>query len=155
MDIRLVKEGHAKLAEVAEARFKIIHNQRRIGELEEAAAEWLAANGPQKLSTKEHLFIMQAEEKQVKVIIKEMKSMEGQPFMSFPEPVRLFCNEINILHKNQQVLLAMPEDEILQVLHEFNELAPAGELFIEQGRFMIRVKLENNRLNFQTPDAYA
>jgi hypothetical protein len=155
MDIRQVKDAKPKLAEVAEARFRIIHNLRRIAELEKPAAEWLTANGPSKLFTKEHLFQMKAEGEQVEVIIKETKSSDGLPFMSYPEPVRLFCNEINILHKNQQVLLAMPEDEVSQVYHDLIELAPTGEMLIEQGRSQIRVIVQNKQIHFQTPDAYA
>jgi hypothetical protein len=49
----------------------------------------------------------------------------------------------------------MPEDEVSQVYHDLLDLAPAGELIVEQGRFEIRIILKNKQIHFQTPELYA
>ena len=80
---------------------------------------------------------------------------EGEPFLSFPEPVRLFCIEIANLHANQQVFTEKAEDEVLQVMAELQELSPAGELFVEQGRNVIQIREQDGKLYFQTAKVQA
>jgi hypothetical protein len=155
MDIRQVKEAKPKLGDVAEARFRIIHSLRTIRTHEPLTAQFLAEKGPQKVFTKNHLFSLSTKDGQtVEVAMTEPKP-EGQPFLSFPEPVRLFCIEIGILHTNQQVFTEKAEDEILQVLTELRDLSPTGELFIEQGKNVIRLSEQNGKLQFQVPESYA
>ncbi len=148
MEIRLVKESKPNLGQLAEARFRIFHNLRVIGELEPATASFLAANGPQKLLTKRHLFLLHTPDgRGVEVTMTEPKS-EGRPYLSFPEPVRLFCVEIDILHSNQQMFAEKTEDEVMQVLTELLELAPGGELFVEQGKHIICIRLQEGKILF-------
>jgi hypothetical protein len=152
MDIRQVKAEKPNLGGLAEARFRIIHNLRIIDLHEPTVARFLQEQGAQKMATKKHFFTLSTNDgKTVDVTMTEPKS-GGQPFMSFPEAVRLFCIEIDILFTNQQYFVTKTEDEILQVFAEMRELAPEGELFVEQGRNIIQLKVQDGSITFQTLD---
>jgi len=125
---------------------------RRIGELEPEVGAFLAQGGLIKVATKEHLFILKPEGLQVAVTMKETRAQEGEPFMSFPEAVRLFCNEINILHQNQQAFLTLSEDEIWQILTDLRDLDPTATLTVKQGKNSVQVKFDQGTLHFETPE---
>jgi len=155
MDIRQVKESKPKLGELAEARFRIIHNIRTIQQHESLTAAFLAKVGTAKILTKKHLFILSTSNgKTVDVTLSEPQP-DGQPFLSFPEPVRLFCIEIGILHDNAQLFADKSEDEVMQIVTEILELAPKGELFVEQGKFVICIRLQQGKLWFLVPEMEA
>ncbi len=155
MDIRQVKESKPKLGQLAEARFRIIHNIRTSQQHESLTAAFLAENGTAKILTKKHLFVLSTSNgKTVDVTLSEPQS-DGQPFFSFPETVRLFCIEIGILHDNAQLFADKSEDEIMQIVTEMLELAPKGELFVEQGKFVICIRLQQGKLWFLAPEMEA
>ena len=155
MDIRQVKQTHPKLGELADTRFRIIHNIRTLTEHEFTVAQYLVKEGAQKVSTKNHLYILSTTDGQhVDVTITEPKQ-EGLPFLTFPACVRLFCIEIGNLHTNQMGFVEKAEDEILQIQAELRDLAQDGSLFVEQGKHIIQIKEQGNTISFQTPNKYA
>ena len=152
MDIRQVNESKPNLGQVVEARFRIIHNLRTIRQHEARTASFLSANGPQKVSTRRRCFLLSTRDgKSVDVVISEPRP-DGQPFLSFPEPVRLFCVEIGILNENSQVFNDKTEDEVMQILTELLELAPQGELLVEKGKFIVCIRLRENKIHFLAPE---
>ena len=155
MDIRQVKEAKPKLGAVADARFGIIHNLETIRKHESLTARFLAEKGPQKVFTRKHLYSLSTKDGQTVEAVMTEPRPEGEPFLSFPEPVRLFCIEIGNLHANQQVFTEKAEDEVLQVIAELHDLSPAGELFVEQGRNVIQICEQDGRIYFQTPEVHA
>jgi hypothetical protein len=155
MDIRQVKEAKPKLGAVADARFGIIHNLETISKHESLTARFLAEKGPQKVFTRKHLYSLSTKDGQTVEAVMTEPRPEGEPFLSFPEPVRLFCIEIGNLHANQQVFTEKAEDEVLQVIAELHDLSPAGELFVEQGRNVIQIREQDGRIYFQPPEVYA
>ena len=56
MDVRQLRAEKAALGQMAEIRFHILHNHRKLDELEPAVADYLKANGTIRVSTKENLF---------------------------------------------------------------------------------------------------
>ena len=155
MDIRQVKEAKPKLGAVADARFGIIHNLQTISKHESLTARFLAEKGPQKVFTRKHLYSLSTKDGQTVEAVMTEPRPEGEPFLSFPEPVRLFCIEIGNLHANQQVFTEKAEDEVLQVIAELHDLSPAGELFVEQGRNVIQIREQDGKIYFQTPEVHA
>ena len=101
MDIRQVKEAKPKLGAVADARFGILHNLETISKHESLTARFLAEKGPQKVFTRKHLYSLSTKDGQTVEAVMTEPRPEGEPFLSFPEPVRLFCIEIGNLHANQ------------------------------------------------------
>jgi hypothetical protein len=140
---------------VADARFGILHNLETISKHESLTARFLTEKGPQKVFTKKHLYSLSTKDGQTVEAVMTEPRPEGEPFLSFPEPVRLFCIEIGNLHANQQVFTEKAEDEVLQVIAELHDLSPAGELFVEQGRNVIQIREQDGRIYFQTPEVHA
>jgi hypothetical protein len=155
MDIRQVKEAKPKLGAVADARFGILHNLETISKHESPTARFLTEKGPQKVFTKKHLYSLSTKDGQTVEVVMTEPRPEGEPFLSFPEPVRLFCIEIANLHANQQVFTEKAEDEVLQVMAELQDLSPAGELFVEQGRNVIQIREQDGKIYFQAAKVQA
>lgn len=148
MDIREVKESKSKFGGILETRFLILHSHANIAKLENTVANLLATMGPQIVTTKKTLFELEAEGVKVKMVLKQLQPSEVTNFMSFPDPIRLFCNEALILHNNQHQFQNLCPDEIQQILLEFQEVATDNELYVSQGKNMIHVKLDGNKLQF-------
>jgi hypothetical protein len=153
MDIRQVKAERPKLGDVAETRFKILHNHLNITKLEATVALLLGKVGPQLVSTKKTDYTISADGDRVHVEMRAAKNPEATNFMSFPEPIRLFCNEIGILHTNYMQFSQMLEDEIAQVVVDFNALATEGALRVEQGKHAIHIWRDGQKLHFHYPES--
>jgi len=149
MDVRQLRAEKAALGQMAEIRFHILHNHRKLDELEPAVADYLKANGAIKVSTKENLFELSLKEGGVNLVIQEGRKSDGIPYQSVPVPIQLFCNEAITLHKNQQKFWHLTTDEIMQFLAEYNEVAIENSLFVEKGRHTLHLHLKDGKFLFE------
>src|SRR2546425_13037752 len=69
MDIRQLREEKPKLGWLTEVRFSILHNHRKLTELEPLVSAYLKANGPVKVVTRENLFEFRPDGDRVDLII--------------------------------------------------------------------------------------
>jgi hypothetical protein len=148
MDIRQLREERPKLGWLIDVRFNILHNHRRIADLEALVLIDLQRNGPMKVVTRENLFELSLEGERVNATIREGRRFNGLPFQAAPNPVQLFCNELLVLHKNQEQFSNLTEDEIQQVFLEFREAAHAQLLLVTKGRHALKLRIEGQRLHF-------
>ena len=148
MDIREIKSAKAKLGGIIETRFLILHSHINLAKLEGTVAVLLTSMGPQTVSTKKTLFELSAEGGKVRLVVKQLQPSDITNFMSFPDAIRLFCNEALILHNNQHQFQNLGADEIQQILVDFQELATDNELYVTQGKNMLHIKLEGEKLWF-------
>jgi hypothetical protein len=93
MDIRQLREEKPKLGWLAEVRFNIFHNHRKLEELEPPVSAHLKANGPVKIVTRANLFEFNPDGDKVNLVIREGRRLDGLPYQAAPEAVQLFCNE--------------------------------------------------------------
>jgi hypothetical protein len=152
MDVRQLRAEKAALGRMVEVRFNMLHNHRKLDELEPAVVDYLQANGTIKVSTKENLFELSLKEERVNLVIQECRKSDGIPYHSVPVPIQLFCNESITLHKNQQQFWHLTTDEVSQVLTEFKDLATADGFFVEKGRHVLQLHLKDDKFLF---DEYA
>lgn len=148
MDIRQLREEKPKLGWLTDLRFNILHNHRKVDELEAAVACHLRSNGPVKIVTRENLFEFALDGARVNVTIREGRRFSGLPFQSVPASVQLFCNEVLVLHKNQELFRNLSEDEIRQVFREFRELTSAPDLLVTKGRYVLKLQGSGQQLHF-------
>ncbi len=149
MDIRQLREEKPKLGWLTDVRFSILHNLRKLAELEPLVVGHLRANGPVKVVTRENLFEFTAEGESVNLIIREGRKLDGLPYQSAPDAMQLFCNEAITLHKQQHLFWHLTEDEIRQVATEFKDLAGPNGLVVKKGRHSLAIRIEDGRLAFR------
>lgn len=92
MDVRQLRAEKAALGRMVEVRFNMLHNHRKLDELEPAVVDYLQANGTIKVSTKENLFELSLKEERVNLVIQECRKSDGIPYHSVPVPIQLFCS---------------------------------------------------------------
>lgn len=134
---------------MAEIRFNILHNHRKLDELEPTVADYVKANGTLRVSTKENLFELSLKEGRINLIIQQGRNADGIPYQSVPVPVQLFCNEAITLHKNQQQFWHLTGGEVSQVLTEFKEVAAENSLFVKRGRHTLHLHLKDCQFLFE------
>jgi len=152
MDIRQLREEKPKLGWLTDVRFNILHNHRKLAELEPLVGDHLRASGPVKVATRENLFEFALDGDRVNVIIKEGRKLDGLPYQAVPDALQLFCNEAITLHKNQHSFWHLTDDEVRQVLADFQELAGPSGVVVTKGRHALAIKIENGRLDLSACD---
>ena len=140
MDIRQLREEKPKLGWLAEVRFSIFHNHRKLEELEPPVSAHLKANGPVKVATRTNLFEFTPDGDRVNLVIREGRQLDGLPYQTAPEAVQLFCNEAITLHKNQHLFWHLTEDEVRQVATEFQDLAGPSGIHIRKAAMLCSCK---------------
>lgn len=148
MDIRQLREEKPKLGWLTDVRFSILHNHRKLAELEPLVIAHLKASGPAQVVTRENLFEFTPGGDQANLIIREGRKHEGLPYQSAPEALQLFCNEAVTLHKNQHLFWHLTEDDIRQVTGEFQSLAGPSGLVVTKGRHSLMLKIKEGKLVF-------
>lgn len=149
MDIRQLIEEKPMLGKLVEARFGILHNLRKLKELEPEVYEVLKAGGPLRVATKENTFLLKADENaQVEMELHRCHLPETVRFFDVPYPVQLFCNEAVILHNNQTIFQQLTDSEIFHIKEEFQSYG-VDELHVTKGKFCVRVVLQGNELVFE------
>ena len=148
VDIRQLREEKPKLGWLTDVRFNILHNHRKLAELEPLAVACLTPGQAVKIVTRENLFELTPEGERVNLIIREGKKHEGLPYQAAPEALQLFCNEAITLHKNQHLFWHLTEDEVRQVANDFQSLAGAGGLVVKKGRHSLALQIEDGKLAF-------
>lgn len=149
MDVRQLREEKPKLGWLADVRFNILHNHRKLAELEPLVSDHLRASGPVKVATRENLFEFTLDGDRVNVIIKEGRKLDGLPYQAATEALQLFCNEAITLHKNQHLFWHLTEDEARQVAADFQELAGPNGIVVKKGRHALAIKIENGKLDLR------
>lgn len=149
MDIRQLREEKPKLGWLTEVRFSILHNHRKLTELEPLVSVYLKANGPVKVVTRENLFEFSPDGERVNLIIKEGRKLDGLPYQAVPEMLQLFCNDSITLHKNQHLFWHLTEDEVRQVAADFKDLAAPIGLVVKKGRHGVVLQIEDGKLAFR------
>ena len=86
------------------------------------------------------------------MIIKEGRKLDGLPYQAATEALQLFCNEAITLHKNQHSFWHLTDDEVRQVLADFQELAGPSGVVVTKGRHALAIKIENGRLDLSACD---
>lgn len=152
MDIRQLREEKPKLGWLAEVRFGILHNHRKLDELEVLVSAHLKAAGPFKVATRQNLFEFSPDGERVNLVIREGRKLEGLPYQAVPEAVQLFCNEAIILHKNQHLFWHLTEDEVRQVAAEFRDVAGSGSILVKKGRHALLLQIKDGRLDLSACD---
>ena len=152
MDIRQLREERPKLGWLAEVRFNIFHNHRKLEELEPPVSAHLKAHGPVKVATRANLFEFTPDGDRVNLVIREGRKLDGLPYQTAPEAVQLFCNEALTLHKNQHLFWHLTEDEVRQVAAEFQELAGPGGIHVKKGRHALLLQIKDGRLDLSASD---
>lgn len=152
MDIRQLREEKPKLGWLADVRFNILHNHRKLAELEPLVGDHLRASGSFKVATRENLFEFTLDGERVNVIIKEGRKLDGLPYQAVPEALQLFCNEAITLHKNQHLFWHLTEGEIRQVAADFQDLAGPSGIVVKKGRHALALKIENGKLDLSSCD---
>ena len=153
MDIRQLREEKPKLGWLAEVRFNILHNHRKLDELEALVGAQLKASGPFKVVTRQNLFEFASDGDKVNLVIREGRKLDGLPYQAVPETVQLFCNEAITLHKNQHLFWHLTEDEVRQVAAEYQDLAVAGGILVKKGRHALLVQIKDGKLDLITCDS--
>ena len=148
VDIRQLREEKPKLGCLTDVRFSILHNHRKLAELEPLVAAALKPGEPVKIVTRENLFELALEGERVNLIIREGRKHEGLPYQAAPEALQLFCNEAITLHKNQHLFWHLTEDEVRQVANDFQSLAGAAGLVVQKGRHSLALQIEEGKLAF-------
>jgi hypothetical protein len=148
MDIRQLREEKPKLGWLTDVRFNILHNQRKLEELEPLVIASLKPGEPVKIVTRENLFELTLESERVNLIIREGRKHEGLPYQAAPEALQLFCNEAVTLHKNQHLFWHLTEDEVRQVTSDFQSLAGPCGLVVNKGRHSLTLQIEDGKLAF-------
>lgn len=149
MDVRQLREEKPKLGWLADVRFNILHNHRKLAELEPLVSDYLRTSGPVKVTTRENLFEFMPDGDRVNVVIKEGRKQDGTPYQAAPEAVQLFCNEAITLHKNQHLFWHLTDDEIRQVATEFKELAGSDDIVVKKGQHNLVLRIEDGKLAFR------
>lgn len=152
MDIRQLREEKPKLGWLTDVRFSILHNHRKIAELETLAVACLKPNETVKIVTRENLFELTLDGERVNLIIKEGRKHEGLPYQAAPEALQLFCNEAVTLHKNQHLFWHLTEDEVRQVATDFRALAGTSVLVVKKGRRSLALQIDDGKLAFNVCD---
>lgn len=152
MDVRQLREEKPKLGWLADVRFNILHNHRKLAELEPLVSDHLRASGPVKVATRENLFEFTLDGDSVNVIIKEGRKLDGLPYQAVPDSLQLFCSEAITLHKNQHSFWHLTDDEVRQVLADFQDLAGPSGMVVKKGRHALAIKIKNGKLDLS---AYA
>ena len=152
MDIRQLREEKPKLGWLTDVRFNILHNHRKLAELETLAVACLKPNETAKIVTRENLFELTLNGERVNLIIKEGRKHEGLPYQAAPETLQLFCNEAVTLHKNQHLFWHLTEDEVRQVASDFRALAGTGGLVVKKGRHSLMLQIDDGKLAFNVCD---
>ncbi len=153
IDIRQLREEKPKLGWLADVRFSILHNHRKLEELEAPVSAHLKASGPLRVVTRQNLFEFALDGDQVSLVIREGRKLDGLPYQAVPEAVQLFCNEAITLHKNQHLFWHLTEDEVRQVAAEFQELAGAGGILVTKGRHAVLVQIKDGKLDLSACDS--
>ncbi len=148
MDIRQLREEKPKLGWLTDVRFTILHNHRKLAELEPLVVACLKPGEPVRIVTRENLFELALEGERVNLIIREGRKHEGLAYQAAPEALQLFCNEAITLHKNQHLFWHLTEDEIRQVLNDFQSLAGSGGLVVNKGRHSLMLQIKEGKLTF-------
>jgi hypothetical protein len=152
MDIRQLREEKPKLGWLADVRFNILHNHRKLAELEPLVSDYLRGNGPVKVATRENLFEFTLDGDRLNVIIKEGRKLDGLPYQAVPEALQLFCNEAITLHKNQHLFWHLTEGEVRQVATDFHDLAGPSGIVVKKGRHALALNIENGKLDLSPCD---
>lgn len=149
MDIRQLLENKPGLGRLVELRFGMLHHHRKIAELEPLVIAHLKANGPVKIVTRAHRFEFDLDSEGVSLTIQEGRKLEGLPYQSAPNTLQVFCNEAVTLHTSQQLFRHLTEDEVRQLLIDFQDLAGPAGLFITKGRHRLWLQIEGAKLHFR------
>jgi len=149
MDIRQLREEKPKLGWLTDVRFSILHNHRKLAELETLVAAYLKANGSLKVATRENLFEFTPDGERVNLVIREGRKLDGLPYQAAPEALQLFCNEAVTLHKNQHLFCHLTDDEIRQVAVDFKDLAGPDGIVVKKGRHSLLLQIEDGKLAFR------
>ncbi len=149
MDIRQLREERPKLGWLTDVRFAILHNHRKLAELEPLVLAHLKANGLVKVVTRENLFEFTPDGDRVNLIIREGRKLEGVAYQAVPEALQLFCNEAVTLHRNQHLFWHLTEDEIRRAAAEFKALAGPDGLLVKKGRHSIVLQIQDGKLTFR------
>lgn len=152
MDVRQLREEKPKLGWLADVRFNILHNHRKLAELEPLAVACLKPNEAVKIVTRENLFELTLDGARVNLVIKEGRKHEGLPYQAAPETLQLFCNEAVTLHKNQHLFWHLTEDEVRQVASDFRALAGTSGLVVKKGRHSLALQIDDVKLAFNVCD---
>jgi hypothetical protein len=148
MDIRQLREEKPKLGWLADVRFNILHNHRKLADLEPLVVACLKPGEPVKIVTRENLFELGLESESVNLVIREGRKHEGVPYQAAPEALQLFCNEAITLHKNQHLFWHLTEDEVRQAVNDFQTLAGPCGLVVNKGRHSLVLQIEDGKLAF-------
>ena len=148
MDIRQLREEKPKLGWLTDVRFNILHNHRKLAELEPLLIAHLKPGESVKIVTRENLFELALEGERVNLIIREGRKHDGLAYQAAPEALQLFCNEAITLHKNQHLFWHLTEDEVRQVANDFQSLAGPCGLVVNKGRHSLTLKIEDGKLAF-------
>lgn len=148
VDIRQLREEKPKLGWLTDVRFTILHNHRKLIELEPLVVASLKPGEPVRIVTRENLFELARQDEKVNLIIREGRKHEGLAYQAAPEALQLFCNEAITLHKNQHLFWHLTEDEIRQVVNDFQSLAGPCGLVVNKGRHSLVLKIEEGKLGF-------
>jgi RNase P/RNase MRP subunit p29 len=149
MDIRQLREEKPKLGWLTDVRFSILHNHRKLAELETLVAAYLKANGSLKVATRENLFEFTPDGERVNLVVREGRKLDGLPYQAAPEALQLFCNEAVTLHKNQHLFWHLTEDEIRQVAADYRDLAGSDGIVVKKGRHSLVLQIEDGKLAFR------
>lgn len=153
MDIRQLREEKPKLGWLTDVRFNILHNHRKLAELEALAVACLKPNETVKIVTRENLFELTSDGVRVSLIIKEGRKHEGLPYQAAPETLQLFCNEAVTLHKNQHLFWHLTEDEVRQVASDYRSLAGPCGLVVKKGQHSLTLQIDDGKLGFNACDS--
>lgn len=149
MDIRQLREEKPKLGWLTDVRFNILHNHRKLAELEPLVVGCLKPGQPVKIVTRENLFELSREGEKVGLTIRDGRKHEGGvPYQAAPEALQLFCNEAITLHKNQHLFWHLTEDEVRQAVNDFQTLAGPCGLVVNKGRHSLALRIEDGKLAF-------
>lgn len=149
MDIRQLREDKPKLGWLSDVRFSILHNHRKLAELEPLVSAYLRANGPVKVVTRENLFEFTPDGERVNLIIKEGRKLDGLPYQAVPEALQLFCNEAITLHKNQHLFWHLTEDEVRQIAADFKDLAGPSGIAVKKGQHSLVLQIQDGKVAFR------
>ncbi len=148
MDIRQLREEKPKLGWLTDVRFTILHNHRKLTEIEPLVVASLKPGEPVKIVTRENLFELALQDGRANLVITEGRKHEGLPYQAAPETLQLFCSEAITLHKNQHLFWHLTEDEIRQVISEFQSLAGPCGVVVTKGRHSLMLKIKDGKLAF-------
>ena len=149
MDIRQLREDKPKLGWLTDVRFSILHNHRKLAELEPLLLAYLKANESLKVVTRENAFEFTPDGERVNLIIREGRKLNGLPYQAAPEALQLFCNEAITLHKNQHLFWHLTDDEIRQVAVDFKDLAGPDGIVVKKGQHSLALQIEDGKLAFR------